>query len=335
VAAVLAEFEGWLCAVSAPSPDVPTVFGSSPSVDLHTLVSQFVALRHEVNLQTRAARAQQEQNTETLRQLGLALDALRQSQAAGQRGQQEAQEERLRPLLKTLVDLHDALAVAGREMGRVQDTVLPLLEQVLEATEVVEEPAEEPAEEVIEEPAEVFSEEPSHLASLPSSPPPRPFWSRWFGTPSPEAVDARVEAIREAQRQQEARERRAQARQERARREQAQRERIRQERARREQDRRERARLAREAVERVRQVLTSLLTGYTMSLQRLERALRQHGLEPIEAVGVPFDPERMEAVEAVRDSGRPSGEVLEEVRRGYLWNGRVFRYAQVRVAFQP
>ena len=32
------------------------------------------------------------------------------------------------------------------------------------------------------------------------------------------------------------------------------------------------------------------------------------------------------------DSGRPSGEVIEEVRRGYLWNGRVFRYAQVRVA---
>jgi len=37
-------------------------------------------------------------------------------------------------------------------------------------------------------------------------------------------------------------------------------------------------------------------------------------------------------VEAVLDSGRPAGEVIEEVRRGYLWNGRVFRYAQVRVA---
>ena len=72
----------------------------------------------------------------------------------------------------------------------------------------------------------------------------------------------------------------------------------------------------------------SLLTA----LQRLERAMRQHGLEPTEAVGQPFDPERMEVLEAVTDSGRPPGEVLEEVRRGYLWNGRVFRYAQVRVA---
>jgi len=69
-----------------------------------------------------------------------------------------------------------------------------------------------------------------------------------------------------------------------------------------------------------------------MSVQRVERALRQQGLEPIPAVGEPFDPERMEVVEAATGTGRPSGEVLEEVRRGYLWNGRVFRYAQVRVA---
>ncbi len=69
-----------------------------------------------------------------------------------------------------------------------------------------------------------------------------------------------------------------------------------------------------------------------MSLQRVERALRQHGLEAMPAAGERFDPERMEVVEAVAESGRPSGEVIDEVRRGYLWNGRVFRYAQVRVA---
>ncbi len=79
-------------------------------------------------------------------------------------------------------------------------------------------------------------------------------------------------------------------------------------------------------------MLTALVTGYTMSVQRVERALRQHGLEPILAVGERFDPERMEVVEASTGTGRTPGEVLEEVRRGYLWNGRVFRYAQVRVA---
>jgi molecular chaperone GrpE len=69
-----------------------------------------------------------------------------------------------------------------------------------------------------------------------------------------------------------------------------------------------------------------------MSVQRVERALQQTDLEPIAAVGEPFDPEQMEAVEVVVEPGREFTEVIEEVRRGYLWRGKVFRYAQVRVA---
>jgi molecular chaperone GrpE len=96
----------------------------------------------------------------------------------------------------------------------------------------------------------------------------------------------------------------------------------------------QRARLdeARQGAERIRRLLDSLLTGYTMSLQRLDRALRQNDLEPIPCVGEPFDPERMEALEVVFASGRSSGEVVDEVRRGYLRRDRVFRCAQVRVA---
>jgi len=69
-----------------------------------------------------------------------------------------------------------------------------------------------------------------------------------------------------------------------------------------------------------------------MSVERIDRALKGHGLQPIATVGETFDPERMEVLEAVTETGRPPGEVLEEVRRGYLYDGRVFRYAQVRVA---
>jgi molecular chaperone GrpE len=87
-----------------------------------------------------------------------------------------------------------------------------------------------------------------------------------------------------------------------------------------------------EAVERQRQTLAATAAGYAMTLQRVERAMAQHGLEAIPAVSQPFDPELMEVLEVVLDSGAPSGEVVQEVRRGYLWNGRVFRYAQVRVA---
>jgi molecular chaperone GrpE len=251
--AVLADFRTWLaeCAAAGPSE----IDGRPPEEelpDLHTLLAQFIALRHEVNLQTRAVRNQQEQNAETLRQLGQALEALR-------AGPGRDQETPLRPLLETLADLHDALARAGREVGRGEETLAPLLSQAAAALEVPE-----------------------------AAPPLQSTWSKLFGKPP--AVDMEAHR-RSAQRQQ-----------------------------------------AREDLERVGQTLASLVAGYRMSLARIEKALARHGLEPIAAVGGTFDPERMEVVEAVPGSDRPAGEVLDEVRRGYLYQGRVFRYAQVRVA---
>jgi len=90
--------------------------------------------------------------------------------------------------------------------------------------------------------------------------------------------------------------------------------------------------LPRPLAEQVRERLDAAAAGLAMGLTRIERTMRQHGLESIPAVGRPFDPERMEVVETIADSGRPAGEVIEELRRGYLSNGAVFRFAQVRVA---
>jgi molecular chaperone GrpE len=278
--AVLAEFRGWLSAVGQVPASTPPSPGEP--LDLHTLLAQFTALRHEVNLQTKATRAQQEQNGETLQQLTQALDALEQARTAAEEAQQSDADERLRPLLKSLIDLHDAVSLAGREMARVQDTVLPSLAQFVETLT----PDDAPLDFTIE---------------LPTSSPPSG-WFSWFRQPAaPFDIDALKKSIS--------------AQQEKRRARQA-----------------ERARQAKDSVERVRQLLASLATGYTMSMQRVERTLRQYGLEPIATVGQAFDPEKMEVVEAVVDSGRPSGEVLSDVRRGYLWNGRVFRFAQVRVA---
>jgi molecular chaperone GrpE len=87
-----------------------------------------------------------------------------------------------------------------------------------------------------------------------------------------------------------------------------------------------------QASAQIRQVFTSIIVGYTMSLQRIERAIAQHGLEPIDCVGEPFDPECMEVVEVVQQPGQQGTVVLEEVRRGYRWRDRLFRFAQVRVS---
>jgi molecular chaperone GrpE len=276
---VLADFRAWLTELAAPLPaEQPP---PAEAVDWHTLLGQFVALRHEVNLQTKASRAQLEQSAEALRQLAQAHDALCKAQAVAQEAQQQGQEELLRPLLKTLVDLHDALALGGRDAQRVRDVVFPELEQTFAETQPESEPP--PAA-----PA---------LAALAS----RPFWAFWR-QPPPANVAAAVHARWEAWWKQDVQRRQART------------------------DR------SRQSGERLRQLLTSLITGYTMGLQRVERALRQHGLEPLPAAGEPFDPETMEVVEAVTDSGHTPNTVVEEVRRGYLWNGRVFRYAQVRVA---
>ena len=86
------------------------------------------------------------------------------------------------------------------------------------------------------------------------------------------------------------------------------------------------------AFERLRPLLAGLADGYALSLRRVDRAFSQVGLEPIACVGQPFDPERMEAVELVDAAGRPSGTVVEEVRRGYTRNGTQFRFASVKVA---
>lgn len=85
-------------------------------------------------------------------------------------------------------------------------------------------------------------------------------------------------------------------------------------------------------VESVAKPLEGALTGLQIGLQRLEGAMERLGITPIPALGRQFDPEQMEVLEGVAGMGRPAGEVVEELRRGYLWNGRLFRYAQVRVA---
>jgi molecular chaperone GrpE len=78
--------------------------------------------------------------------------------------------------------------------------------------------------------------------------------------------------------------------------------------------------------------LAALADGLKLSQQRLAATLSRLELVPVAAIGEPFDPETMEALDAVAGNDQPSGRVLEEVRTGYCWRGRVLRYAQVRVA---
>src|SRR5204863_3833237 len=111
---LLADFRRWLEQLTVPPVDgAARPPPPAEPVDLHTLLGQFLAVRHEVNLQTKAVRAQQEQNAETLRQLSATLDALERAQEEATESQQQAIDEQVRPLLKVLVNLHDALSPAS------------------------------------------------------------------------------------------------------------------------------------------------------------------------------------------------------------------------------
>ncbi len=76
----------------------------------------------------------------------------------------------------------------------------------------------------------------------------------------------------------------------------------------------------------------ALLDGARMIQQNLLKALREHGLEEIEATGRPFDPSLHEALLQQDGGGKPSGTVLESPAKGYRLGDRVIRPAKVIVA---
>ena len=74
-----------------------------------------------------------------------------------------------------------------------------------------------------------------------------------------------------------------------------------------------------------------LRQGVLITLQQLHGLLREHGIEPEESLGHPFDPHRHEAVAGRRDPRHPDHAVLEVFQRGYRQGNTVFRPAKVVV----
>ena len=235
--------------------------GESP-FDIATVLQHFTALRHEINLQTKASRNQLEQNSQLITMLQESLGTLQRQENQLEDWDRQAQDEVIRPLLKTLIDAHDALALAERQVRRM-----------LERTAAPEPTA-------------------ASVAAPPVIKLRLPHWARWLGLDA--SVEAQLAPLYAWHATQPA--------------------------------------PVAESPDRYRQSIDGLLTGYVMSRERIERALEQHGLEAITCVGAPFDPEVMEVADVVREPGRTSTVVLEELRRGYTWRGKLFRYAQVRVA---
>ena len=72
--------------------------------------------------------------------------------------------------------------------------------------------------------------------------------------------------------------------------------------------------------------------GIEIIYAKLQDLLKRRGVRPIEAVGVDFDPRVHQAVIHETSPGHREGEVIEEMRRGYMLGERLLRPAMVKVA---
>jgi molecular chaperone GrpE len=73
------------------------------------------------------------------------------------------------------------------------------------------------------------------------------------------------------------------------------------------------------------------LEGVKMVQKNLGSALESEGLREIKAVGEPFDPSAHEAVDKVQGTDNPEDMVIEEMRKGYTFKGKVLRPTAVKV----
>jgi molecular chaperone GrpE len=72
--------------------------------------------------------------------------------------------------------------------------------------------------------------------------------------------------------------------------------------------------------------------GVELIYTRLFEILKKLGLEPLESLGQPFDPNFHHAIELVETTEAEDQTVIDELMRGYTFKGRLLRAAMVRVA---
>lgn len=75
----------------------------------------------------------------------------------------------------------------------------------------------------------------------------------------------------------------------------------------------------------------SLHKGVEMVYESLLSSLKDNGLEVIEALDQPFDPNLHQAVMQEQDQNKASGIVLDELQKGYKLKERVLRPSMVKV----
>jgi molecular chaperone GrpE len=69
-----------------------------------------------------------------------------------------------------------------------------------------------------------------------------------------------------------------------------------------------------------------------MVLWQMNEVMRGEGINPVPTIGETFNPYVHEAIEAVEDSDKPEGTIVEEVLKGYTLGDETLRPARVKVS---
>jgi molecular chaperone GrpE len=78
-----------------------------------------------------------------------------------------------------------------------------------------------------------------------------------------------------------------------------------------------------------------ITAGLDMVQKQLLDVLAKHGVEPIEALGTPFDPNLHDALVQQPTAAHPEGTVVRELSKGYRIRDRVLRPTTVAVSARP
>lgn len=80
---------------------------------------------------------------------------------------------------------------------------------------------------------------------------------------------------------------------------------------------------------------SALIQGVELTLKQLSGALTKFGIQSIETVGQPFDPNTHQAVSSTPSATVPVDHVVDEFQKGYKLHDRVLRAAMVSVSSGP
>ena len=81
--------------------------------------------------------------------------------------------------------------------------------------------------------------------------------------------------------------------------------------------------------------MAAVAEGVQLSLKLLVKAMQRQGIEVVDPLGAPFDPNLHEAMTMVASETAEPGSVVEVFQKGYTVNGRLARAARVVVAKAP